>query len=298
MRRDPERPHQPAARWPSCARWWRSRAWCRRGCWCAAGPSRSIAFATTISACVESRPPETPITTRSHASRAAGAAPARRPGCCRPRSNPAPAARGSAGTKGKRSIRASQADIVGRWIEPERDASGSCRHRHRASGGCRRTSPAARAPAAAGRDRRRRPPSDRRPESARSRPALHPFSKIEACPSQARSVVDFAGAGGGIEIGREAARRLRSAQQSPRLGLADRDVARREVGEDGRAGQRRVRARRHRHPEILANLRVNNQPGHVLGREDQVRPERRAVCDPMRISSPSVPSPEAKWRGS
>ena len=42
-------------------------------------------------------------------------------------------------------------------------------------------------------------------------------------------------------------------------------------------GQGRQSARRHRHPEVLADLGVDHEPRHVLGREQEVRPERGAV---------------------
>ena len=69
----------------------------------------------------------------------------------------------------------------------------------------------------------------------------------------------LAGARGGVEIGREAARRLRLAEQLARVGLADRDVAGRQVGQHGGARQRPLPARRGRHPQILADLGVNDE---------------------------------------
>ena len=85
----------------------------------------------------------------------------------------------------------------------------------------------------------------------------------------------LAGTRRGVQIGRHAARRLRGAQQPPRLRLADRDVAGRQVGEHGRAGQRGLRTGRHRDPDVLADLGMHDQARHVLGREQQVGAERR-----------------------
>ena len=85
----------------------------------------------------------------------------------------------------------------------------------------------------------------------------------------------FARTGRGVQIGRHAARRLRGAQQPPRLRLADRDVAGGQVGEHRRAGQCGLRAGRHRDPDVLADLGVHDQARHVLGREQQVGAERR-----------------------
>ena len=58
------------------------------------------------------------------------------------------------------------------------------------------------------------------------------------------------------------------------LGPADRDRAAGQVGQHRRAGQRRLRRRRHRHPHVLADLDVQHEPGHVVGREQQVGPDR------------------------
>ena len=60
--RHAQRLHQLPGVAPWSCRWWRSRASCRRGCSPAAGSSRSIVRQATIRACVESSPPETPIT--------------------------------------------------------------------------------------------------------------------------------------------------------------------------------------------------------------------------------------------
>ena len=48
----------------------------------------------------------------------------------------------------------------------------------------------------------------------------------------------FAAAGGGEDVGRDGAARLRVAEHGAVLGLADDDVGRREVEQDGGAGQR------------------------------------------------------------
>ena len=101
----------------------------------------------------------------------------------------------------------------------------------------------------------------------------------------------FARARRGVEIGRHAARRLRGAQQPPRLRLADRDVAGRQVGEHRRAGQRRLRAGRHRDPDVLADLGMHDQARHVLGREQQVGAERRGQRRRWRSRRPPCRRP-------
>ena len=80
-----ERLHQRPGVVLGARRWWRSPAWCRPGCWCAAGPAGPSPCRPS-SAWVESRPPETPITTfLMPVARRRFISPA--PGCCRPRSS-------------------------------------------------------------------------------------------------------------------------------------------------------------------------------------------------------------------
>ncbi len=100
---------------------------------------------------------------------------------------------------------------------------------------------------------------------------------MPAWPSQARSVVELAGAGGGIGVGGEAARRLRGAQQPAHLRLADRDVAGGQVEQDLGAGHCRGSARRLRHPQIFADLDVKGETRRAAGGKQQIRAERRFV---------------------
>ena len=87
----------------------------------------------------------------------------------------------------------------------------------------------------------------------------------------------FAGAGRRVQIGGDAAGGLRAAQQPARLGLADRDVACRKIGENGGAGERGLGTRRHGDPDVLADLGMHDEAGHVVGGEQQVGAERRGV---------------------
>ena len=73
----------------------------------------------------------------------------------------------------------------------------------------------------------------------------------------------------GVDVRREAARRRRPRQQARGLGPPDRDRAAGEVGQHGRPGQRRLGARRHRHPHVLADLDVQH--------EARARPRRRTA---------------------
>ena len=85
------------------------------------------------------------------------------------------------------------------------------------------------------------------------------------------------------DVRREAARRRRAGQQLAVLRPADRDRAAGQVGQHRRPGQRRLRRRRHRHPHVLADLDVQHEPGQVLGREQQVGPDRHLDArDPHR----------------
>ena len=109
----------------------------------------------------------------------------------------------------------------------------------------------------------------------------------------------FADAGRRVRVRREASRRLARDQRAPVVGLADRDVRRRQIQQHGRAGQRRVRRRRNRHPQVLANLGVEREQRLLLVLEDQVVAERDARDCPARsISSRVAASAEVNCRGS
>ena len=86
--------------------------------------------------------------------------------------------------------------------------------------------------------------------------------------------------GGGVDVGGQAARGRRAAQQLAVLRPADGDRAAGEVQEDGRARQRRLGARRDRDPHVLADLGVDDEAGDVVGGEQQVGAERvRGAAD-------------------
>ena len=138
------------------------------------------------------------------------------PGCCRPRSSPRASRAGSDGTKGNRSTVAAQPHALGRARRARTRPLRNGRLRRRSA--ARAVAEAVRracAPGGCGRGRRRHGDLGGRLKTARSRPAASPISKIPAWPSQARSVVDSPGAGGGVEVGGDAARRLRRAEQAP-----------------------------------------------------------------------------------
>ena len=173
---------------------------------CAAGRAGRSPCAATISAWVESRPPETPITDPLDAGRLQ---PLHQPGdldvvglvavLLEPR---------RIGRHEREALDLPlQPDIAMRRIELGTRRGGSVRRCPLPAAVVVEACPSACAPAAAGPGRCRRPRSGRLPGSARSRPAISPFSKIEAWPSQARSVVDSPAPGGGVEIGGDAARR-------------------------------------------------------------------------------------------
>ena len=201
----------------------------------------------------------------------AAAAPGRRPGCCMPRNNPAPVAP-------RRPAR----------TETARPCGGS---RHRRAGGVSGKSDAAKR-----REQWRRRLVSNDPICKRScaqhvevdigdrRLVRHrkPFGL-----GQSIAVLEYRGLavpgqvggrlacpGRRIEISRQAAGRLRAAQQPPRLRLADGDVARREVGQHRGARQRRLAAGRVRHPDILADFGMHDEVAQIGGREQQVGAER------------------------
>ena len=76
-----------------------------------------------------------------------------------------------------------------------------------------------------------------------------------------------------IDIGGDALARLARAEHPPVLGLADGDVTGRQVHEHKRAGERSVAAGRERRPEILANLDVHGEVWPILGEDNQIAAE-------------------------
>ncbi len=81
-------------------------------------------------------------------------------------------------------------------------------------------------------------------------------------------------AGGGVDVGGQAPAGLGADQQAAVLGAAHGDRRARQVDQHGRPGQRGLGARRDRHPDVLADLGVQHQPGDVGGGEEQVGAER------------------------
>ncbi len=83
----------------------------------------------------------------------------------------------------------------------------------------------------------------------------------------------LAGAGGGVGISRDAAGSLRCAQQAAHVRFADRDVAGRQIQQDFGPGERRIGARRVRHPQILADLDVELERRASAAGEQQISAE-------------------------
>ena len=86
-------------------------------------------------------------------------------------------------------------------------------------------------------------------------------------------------AGGGVDIGSQAAGRRRAGEQFAVLGAADGDRAAGQVGQHGGTGQGRLRTGRYRHEHVLADLDVQDQTGQILGGEEQIRPERHVGAE-------------------
>ena len=133
-------------------------------------PSRSIALAATISAWVESSPPETPMTMRLHARRVE---PLHQAGDL-------DVVGLVAVLREPRRVGRHEGEALDRAARSRYPPSGGSSRKAmrrkpaplpRCGGGCRRRCPGARAPGAAGRGRHRPPRSGRPRGSARSRPA-------------------------------------------------------------------------------------------------------------------------------
>ena len=121
----------------------------------------------------------------------------------------------------------------------------------------------------------RRSPLGKRSDCGEQHPVL-PDHRL-AVPGQVGGGLPFAG--GGVDVGSQAARRRRSGQQAAVLGAPDRDRAARQVGQHRRTRQCGLRARRHRDEHVLADFDVQNEPRHVGGGEQQVG-SKRHLCDP------------------
>ena len=213
-------------------------------------PSRSIAWAATIRAWVESRPPQTPMTTFGLAD---GVQPLLEPGdldvvgLVAVERQPL----GVVGHEREPVDLAAQPDVAARAAAARTRPSGtsapSVRDPERPAG-CRRRCPAAAAPAGSGRGRRRRRCAAARRGTARSRRA----GRRTRRPSSGRPRTGRWSTRPGRRPRRRTPPRQRALadadQQPPVLGPGHRDRAAGEVGQHGRAGQRGLGARRHRAP--------------------------------------------------
>jgi hypothetical protein len=79
----------------------------------------------------------------------------------------------------------------------------------------------------------------------------------------------FAAAGRGVQVGREAARRLLAHELVPIPALAHHDVRGRQVDQHRGAGHRGERGRRNRHPDVFADLDVEAEQRQVFDLEQQ-----------------------------
>ena len=295
-RRSRRAPASAPRRCSWCARWWRSRAGCRPRMFSRGRPSQSMARAATISACVESRPPETPMTARFDAGRLqprgqaldldvvglvailarAGRDRPARTGSARPRAGAGPA---SAGRVAARSAIVRKSAARSRFLaalSPKRvDAHALL---------------ADAAEVDVGGD-----------EGRVAREALRLGEPVAAFVDRGMPVPGevggrFARPGGRVDVGRDGARRLAGAEQAARLRLADGDVAGRQVDEHSAPGQRRLGGRRQRHPEVLADLDVEGHADRSRRAEDQVDAERHLAARRLVSCRRRMPAPETKCR--
>src|SRR5882724_5374682 len=93
-----------------------------------------------------------------------------------------------------------------------------------------------------------------------------------------------------IEVSRDALARLGRTQLATIFGFADGDIAGREIRENGRAGQRGIRTRRNRRPNILTNLDVQPEPFKVLRLKNQVIPEGNIFSEKRNFAADGMPS--------
>ena len=89
----------------------------------------------------------------------------------------------------------------------------------------------------------------------------------------------LAEAGGAVHLHRQVLRRRAAHQLVAVVALRDRDVRRRKVREHRRARERGERPRRDRHPEILANVAVQDEPRQVRRADEDVGAERDARAE-------------------
>ena len=113
-----------------------------------------------------------------------------------------------------------------------------------------------------------------------------------AIPGEVRG--RFAEPGRRVKVGGETAGGLALDEQTSVVGLADRDVGGREVQQDRRAGERGERGGRDRHPQVLADLDVEHEPGLCRHSEEKPAAERDAalVAQVDRVSGRRVPGRE------
>ena len=228
------------------------------------------------------------MTMRLTPRRVAAAAPGPRPGCCRPRSSPARAGRG-------RRARRGSARPCAR--SPRSSIGGSRRKATRRKLGRRRAAAAVVV------------------EGAHARALLAQQVEIDVGDrdlvaggealglGEHRAVLEDRGLAVPGEVGRRFRPRRRRRRDRPR-GSAPTATGRgaaacrpcrsvmllaERLASTVAPASARLGARRHRHPEVLADLGVDDEAGQVLGREQEVGAERAPRAGRSRIVPPSVP---------
>ncbi len=257
-------------------------------------PSRSIAFAATIRAWVESSPPLTPMTTL-------GCPMAVQPllepgdldvvGLVAVESQPLRVV----GDEREAVHLAAQPDVAGGWsqLEGDRAEARPCLGRGTGEPGLEtppvvveRPLPEALLPN----------PVEVDVGHAATRTIGEPLGLVEqlaalvehrlAVPGQVGRRLALAGGGEGV--GSRAAGAGAADEEATVLGAGHRDRAAREVRQHGRSRQGRLGARRDRDPHVLADLHVQSQPRHVGGVEDQVWPEGYVAAGHPDRRTPAV----------
>ncbi|TWG81110.1 hypothetical protein L602_004500000130 [Cupriavidus gilardii J11] len=87
----------------------------------------------------------------------------------------------------------------------------------------------------------------------------------------------FALAGRAVQIRREATRRLLADQLMAIAGLADHDIRCGQVDQHGGPGKRRIRRRRNRYPDVLADFHVEAEQRDIVDVEQQPGAERHGL---------------------
>jgi hypothetical protein len=107
----------------------------------------------------------------------------------------------------------------------------------------------------------------------------------------------FALAGGRVQVRGQAARRLLRHELMAIPRLANHDIRCRQVHEHGGAGQRGKRRRGNRHPDVLADLRMEAEERNALDLEQQIGAERHLRAS-SETSGVAAQSAELNWRAS